>query len=200
MALVWKQHSFAALQPLSCRWSSWRRCWPGWQAAQGWRPTPAPPISSSPPSPEFAFGGLDSDAGCTLGEAGQLPGGGTGSRRRDTPETSHSIFHLLSHLVDAEPLVVGFSPAGVVVPLPLSPTQLALSPTLQSPIRTAVAHHLTLNLTPTPEVARRIQTKVGWVALVRLVVCPQQSPPHNCRQLWQTRRVQRRLQDTSSLR
>ena len=140
-------------------------CWPGWRVAQGWPPTPAPPIFSSPPSLLLAFGSLDSGAGCTLGGAEQLRGGGTGNLRRDTPETCHSTFHLLSHLVGAEPLVVGFSPAGVV--LPLSPTLLPFTPTLQSPIWTAVAHHLTSNLTHTLEVARRMQTEAdGGVTLV----------------------------------
>ena len=116
-------------------------------------------ITSSLPSPLLAFGGLDSGAGCILGEAGLLPGDGMGSPRRGTPETVSQNLVCYSHLVSAQPLMVGFSPACVVVPLPLPPTQLALSPTLQSPIRTAVAHHLTLDLTPTLEVARRIQTK-----------------------------------------
>ena len=190
MALLSKPHSFAALPLLSCRLSL---CWRlGWRAAQGWRPTPAPPIASSPPcSPALAFGGLDSGAGCILGEAGLLPGGGTGSPRQDTPE-SHSTFHLVgSHLVGTQALVVGFSPAGVV-PLPLPSTQLALRPPLQSPIWTAVAHHLTLK--HTLEVVRMIFWMVALVRLVR----PGQSPPHDCRQLWDPRRVQRRLQDTSS--
>ena len=65
-----------------------------------------------------------------------------GSPRQGTPESHSTLYLVSSHLVGTEPLVMGFSPAGVV-PLPIPATQLALGPPLKSPIWTAVAHHHT---------------------------------------------------------
>ena len=172
VALVLMLHSFDALQLLSCMWLYWSCCWPGCWAVQGWQPTPAPPIAPSPVfyHPLSASGALDSGAGCIPGEAVLFPEDERDSRRRGTPE-SHSTF-LVSHLVGTELLKVGLSPVGLM-PLPPPSTQLHLRSPLQGPIWATVAHHCGR---------------------------PQRSPPHDCRQLWQTRRVQRRLQDTSSLR